>query len=268
MLATRRELREVKRALREDIDRLDGWLKFANIALVPLLIGVGGLGWAALRRRRAHAAPPKPEASGRHAMKPTSFAALAVVTVLALAVAIAAYGSPEPLVAGQGLGRGAVSRPCRPGRPRIATIELKQGDKALTLARDKEAWSLADRGGYPAKADAVRALLVKLAQAELVEGKTSNKERYAQLELEEPAGQGRQVAPGAASLDDKGARSPRPSSARSASMRSAPARAAPTCASRATRRPGSAMPTSTCRWRCATGCSRALSISPRPRSPR
>jgi ABC-type uncharacterized transport system involved in gliding motility auxiliary subunit len=64
MLATRRELREVKRALREDIDRLDGWLKFANIALVPLLIGAGGLGWAAVRRRRAHAGAPKPEASG------------------------------------------------------------------------------------------------------------------------------------------------------------------------------------------------------------
>jgi gliding motility-associatede transport system auxiliary component len=52
MLATRRELREVKRALREDIDRLDGWLKFTNIALVPLLIGVGGVAWAALQRRR------------------------------------------------------------------------------------------------------------------------------------------------------------------------------------------------------------------------
>ena len=52
LLATRRELREVKRALREDIDRLDGWLKFANIALVPLLIGFGGIGWAALQRRR------------------------------------------------------------------------------------------------------------------------------------------------------------------------------------------------------------------------
>ena len=52
MLATRRELREVKRALREDIDRLDGWLKFANIALLPLLIGGGGIGWAALQRRR------------------------------------------------------------------------------------------------------------------------------------------------------------------------------------------------------------------------
>jgi ABC-type uncharacterized transport system involved in gliding motility auxiliary subunit len=52
MLTVRRDLREVKRALRADIDRLDGWLKFANIALVPVLIGVGGLGWAAWQRRR------------------------------------------------------------------------------------------------------------------------------------------------------------------------------------------------------------------------
>ena len=49
MLETRRELREVKRALRSDIDALDGWLKFANIALVPLMIAFGGLGWAAVR---------------------------------------------------------------------------------------------------------------------------------------------------------------------------------------------------------------------------
>jgi ABC-type uncharacterized transport system involved in gliding motility auxiliary subunit len=62
MLSIRRELREVKRALREDIDRLDGWLKFANIALVPLLIGVGGAGWAALRRR--HTSPPPSDKQG------------------------------------------------------------------------------------------------------------------------------------------------------------------------------------------------------------
>ena len=49
MLETRRELREVKRALRSDIDALDGWLKFANIALVPLIIGFGGLGYTVLR---------------------------------------------------------------------------------------------------------------------------------------------------------------------------------------------------------------------------
>ena len=64
MLAIRRELREVKRALREDIDRLDGWLKFANIALVPLLIGFGGLGWAAMQRRRTGAPLSRPAAEG------------------------------------------------------------------------------------------------------------------------------------------------------------------------------------------------------------
>jgi ABC-type uncharacterized transport system involved in gliding motility auxiliary subunit len=65
MLAIRRELREVKRALREDIDRLDGWLKFANIALVPLLVGFGGIGWAVRQRRRTGPhLPPAPGAQG------------------------------------------------------------------------------------------------------------------------------------------------------------------------------------------------------------
>jgi ABC-type uncharacterized transport system involved in gliding motility auxiliary subunit len=65
MLAIRRELREVKRALREDIDRLDGWLKFANIALVPLLVGFGGIGWAVRQRRRTGPhSPPAPGAQG------------------------------------------------------------------------------------------------------------------------------------------------------------------------------------------------------------
>ena len=68
MLSVRRELREVKRALREDIDSLDGWLKFTNIALVPLLIGVGGIGWAATRRRRTGTAPhPSPGSGGESA---------------------------------------------------------------------------------------------------------------------------------------------------------------------------------------------------------
>jgi hypothetical protein len=118
-------------------------------------------------------------------MKPTSFAALSVVTVLALVVAIATYSAQnrwsQPKVSGTSLFPGLAAQSAR-----IARIELSQGDRALALARDKESWVLADRGGYPAKIDAVRALLVKMAQAELVEGKTRNKERYGQLELEEP----------------------------------------------------------------------------------
>jgi ABC-type uncharacterized transport system involved in gliding motility auxiliary subunit len=63
MLSVRRELREVKRELRKDIDRLDGVLKFANIAAVPLLIGFAGIGWAAYRRRRTPAPPPPAQTS-------------------------------------------------------------------------------------------------------------------------------------------------------------------------------------------------------------
>ncbi len=46
MVETRRELRDVKFALHRDIDRLDGWVKFFDIALVPLAIAAVGTGWA------------------------------------------------------------------------------------------------------------------------------------------------------------------------------------------------------------------------------
>jgi ABC-type uncharacterized transport system involved in gliding motility auxiliary subunit len=54
MLNTRRELRKVKLALRQDIDNLDGWLKFANIGFVPLMLGAAaiGLSWRRSRQRR------------------------------------------------------------------------------------------------------------------------------------------------------------------------------------------------------------------------
>jgi ABC-type uncharacterized transport system involved in gliding motility auxiliary subunit len=54
VLDTRRELRKVKLALRENIDDLEGWLKFANIAFVPLMLGAAaaGLSWRRTRRRR------------------------------------------------------------------------------------------------------------------------------------------------------------------------------------------------------------------------
>ena len=50
----RKELREVRRQLRSDIEALESWLRFANIGLVPILIGLGGLvaGLLQARRRR------------------------------------------------------------------------------------------------------------------------------------------------------------------------------------------------------------------------
>jgi ABC-type uncharacterized transport system involved in gliding motility auxiliary subunit len=71
MIVVRTELRDVKLALRKDIDRLDGVLKIVNIAGVPALIGLGALalGWSRRRRKPegADMANPKSTDSSREA---------------------------------------------------------------------------------------------------------------------------------------------------------------------------------------------------------
>jgi ABC-type uncharacterized transport system involved in gliding motility auxiliary subunit len=59
-IAIRTDLRDVRRNLRRDIERLDARLKFINIALIPILIGIGGLlaGLWRINRRRHHASSP------------------------------------------------------------------------------------------------------------------------------------------------------------------------------------------------------------------
>jgi ABC-type uncharacterized transport system involved in gliding motility auxiliary subunit len=59
-VAIRKDLRDVRRNLRRDIDSLDTRLKFVNIALIPILIGIGGLaaGMWRLHRRRHRASAP------------------------------------------------------------------------------------------------------------------------------------------------------------------------------------------------------------------
>jgi ABC-type uncharacterized transport system involved in gliding motility auxiliary subunit len=56
MLNTRQQLRQVQRALREDIDTLDARLKFINIGLIPILVAlvaiVLGVVWRRRRSRR------------------------------------------------------------------------------------------------------------------------------------------------------------------------------------------------------------------------
>ncbi len=49
---TRMALKEVRKTLRRDAEQLVFWTKVANIALMPLLVALAGLGIALLRRRR------------------------------------------------------------------------------------------------------------------------------------------------------------------------------------------------------------------------
>ncbi|MEM9684968.1 MAG: Gldg family protein, partial [Pseudomonadota bacterium] len=56
VLTTRKSLRQVNLSLREDIESLDWWLKFLNIALIPILVGILAivLGLVRIRRRKQH----------------------------------------------------------------------------------------------------------------------------------------------------------------------------------------------------------------------
>jgi hypothetical protein len=120
-------------------------------------------------------------------VKPKAFAALAAVTAVMLVIAIASHVAQNRFAVAKVSGD-----PLFPGLAAqaggIAKITIQEGDKKLALARSKDGWVLENRDGYPAKAQAVRALLLKLSQAELVEAKTRNAERYAMLELEDPLG--------------------------------------------------------------------------------
>ena len=56
VIETRHELKELRKNLRQDSESLQFWTKVANIAVMPLLVALAGLAFAAARRRRTAAA--------------------------------------------------------------------------------------------------------------------------------------------------------------------------------------------------------------------
>ena len=54
MLSIRKQLRDVQRGLREDVENLETWLQFVNIGLVPLIVAAIAiiLGTVQVARRR------------------------------------------------------------------------------------------------------------------------------------------------------------------------------------------------------------------------
>jgi hypothetical protein len=84
----------------------------------------------------------------------------------------------------------------KPFLPQVATalgtvteIDLQKGaaTPAVTLHRVGEQWSVAQRGDYPADASKIHKLLLSLADAKIVEEKTSNPENFAAIGVDDPA---------------------------------------------------------------------------------
>lgn len=69
----------------------------------------------------------------------------------------------------------------------VAAIELTRGEASVRLDRsDDGLWRVAQKDGYPARFEAVKGLLVGLAELTPREAKTANPDRYDRLGLGEP----------------------------------------------------------------------------------
>jgi hypothetical protein len=118
-------------------------------------------------------------------IKPRQFTALAIAAIVSVLLAAVLYASANRFSQGRVEGR-PLAPDLNAQVNTVSAIEIAQGDKKLTIERSGDQWKLKDRAGYPANAEKARALVVQLAQANLIEPKTALKDRYALLELEDP----------------------------------------------------------------------------------
>lgn len=65
-----------------------------------------------------------------------------------------------------------------------AAIQLEDRRDSVTLVRAGEGWVVENAHNYPARGDAVRALVLALADLQIVEAKTERPEMFARLEVE------------------------------------------------------------------------------------
>ncbi len=118
-------------------------------------------------------------------MTPKHFVTLAAAAVVSVAAALLVYSSSVTWSRATPNGV-PLFKTLQGVPPQIARIEIQQGSDTLTLLRDGKDWVLKERERFPATPEKVRAFLVSLSDAELVEGKTRRKDRYGLLGLEDP----------------------------------------------------------------------------------
>jgi hypothetical protein len=122
-------------------------------------------------------------------MAPKSFVYLAGAAVVSALAAIVIFAANNQWGSGP-VGGERLMPALESSIGQVAEVSIRQGDETVVLQRSGGSWSLKSRDGYPADIAKVRALLVGLGQAELAEPKTSRADKYAALELEDPAGKG------------------------------------------------------------------------------
>lgn len=119
-------------------------------------------------------------------IKPHQFVTLAAATAVSVLLTVGVYLASNNWSAGRIEGKAFLPE-LASGINSAGTIEITQGAQKIVVERAGQSWQVKDRGGFPAKTEAARTLLVALAQAQLVEPRTSVKDKLGLLELEAPS---------------------------------------------------------------------------------
>jgi hypothetical protein len=114
---------------------------------------------------------------------------LAVATLLALLAAFALNRSNQPRSESDAKAATWLVPGLRDHVNEVDRVVLTGADNKVlaTMARAADGWTLAEKGGYSVDTGKLRAFLLKLAEAKLIEQKTANKDKYALLGVEDMA---------------------------------------------------------------------------------
>lgn len=112
---------------------------------------------------------------------------LVVAALLALVAAIALNHAGKPQREGSGEASTWLAPQLRDHVNEVTKLIVTgAGDKTLALLeRGANGWTLADKGGYAVDTGKLRAFLLALSEAKLVEQKTANRDKYALLGVED-----------------------------------------------------------------------------------
>ena len=167
----RKELRETQRGLDVDINRLNTWLKVINIAIAPLLVAVVG--------RRHSVAAPAARRTEPGRPRSVDMSRQRFIVAARRRAARRSRGAVPEHAAQSARGTRAASRCCPTLASELNTVthlSVRKGsaDAAVTVHKQGEQWTVAERGDYPADVSKLRKLLLALSDAKIVEEKTSN----------------------------------------------------------------------------------------------
>ncbi len=171
---------------------LGGWIKFLNIAFMPLLVAIGAVVLAIIRRRRRIAArlaaskagevmmfasqPPYMRQVYRLALAAVALTLIAIVSVIITRAPTRTAFKPEPYFPSLGAEAQQIKR---------IHIQDKTGKTDLSYAKET-GWVVTDKDGYKARTDKIQALIQNLRELQRFEKRTSDPKWQKHLLLTDP----------------------------------------------------------------------------------